>query len=174
MTNDRALADRLRALRMYGFGPGRIAMTDGRNSRLDELQAAVLRVKLKYFPVHLQRRQEIAARYRRGLEACPFRLPPREAGVESAFHQFAIRSSRRREVTDLLDAHEIGWGVHYDPPLHHMPAYRAFHEGQAPLIHTDAAAGQLLSLPIFPELRDDEVEAVIAVLSRGTVAGETS
>ncbi len=164
VTNDPVLADRLRALRMYGFGPGRIALTDGRNTRLDELHAAVLRVKLRRFPEQLASRRRIARRYSSGLSDCDLRVPPDRRDFESAFHQFVIRTSARDRLTARLDAAEIGWGIHYDPPLHHMPAYREFHAGLEPLVHTDLAAREILSLPIFPELRDDEVDEVIAVV----------
>jgi aminotransferase EvaB len=164
VTNDTALAERLRALRMYGFGPGRIAMTDGRNSRLDELQAAVLRVKLRHLPEHLESRRRIADRYARGFAGVDVTLPPSSRSVESAFHQFVVRTSQRARVTAALDAAEIGWGIHYDTPLHHMPAYREFHAGQPPLPLTDAAAREILSLPIYPELHDNEVDQVIAVV----------
>ncbi|QDT56686.1 dTDP-3-amino-3,6-dideoxy-alpha-D-galactopyranose transaminase [Caulifigura coniformis] len=172
VTNDPALAERLRALRMYGFGPGRIAMTDGRNSRLDELQAAVLRVKLNHFPRQLAARRRIAERYAEGLADVDAGLPPADADSQSAFHQFVIRTNDRQRVTSCLDEAGIGWGIHYETPLHHMPAYRDFHAGLAPLPHTDAAAGAILSLPIFPELRDDEVDRVIEVL-RSALPGRT-
>ncbi len=166
VTNNESMAERLRALRMYGFGPGRIALTDGRNSRLDELQAAVLRVKLRHLPQQLTARRRIAARYFRGFEGLEVALPSRESGSTSAFHQFAIRTASRERVIAALDAAEIGWGIHYDTPLHHMPAYREFHTGREPLRHTDSAAGEILSLPIFPELRNDEVDEVIATVRR--------
>jgi dTDP-4-amino-4,6-dideoxygalactose transaminase len=92
------------------------------------------------------------------------RLPLSIPDAQSAFHQFVIRTPLRSRVIAALDARNIGWGIHYDTPLHHMPAYRAFHAGRAPLQHTDAAAGEILSLPIFPALRDDEVDEVIAVV----------
>jgi dTDP-3-amino-2,3,6-trideoxy-4-keto-D-glucose/dTDP-3-amino-3,4,6-trideoxy-alpha-D-glucose/dTDP-2,6-dideoxy-D-kanosamine transaminase len=164
VTNRADLADRLRSLRMYGFGPSRIALTDGRNSRLDELQAAILRVKLRHLPEQLALRRALAEQYRNGLQSCPVMLPPSEPEVLPAVHQFAIRTSRRTDVTQALDAAGIGWGVHYDPPLHHMPAYREFHVGNPPLPVTDRAAGELLSLPVFPELRTDETDQVIEVV----------
>jgi dTDP-4-amino-4,6-dideoxygalactose transaminase len=162
VTNEPHLAERLRSLRMYGFGPGRIAMTDGRNSRLDELQAAVLRVKLRYLPEALAARRRIAARYRAGLANAELTLPLAELGVAPAYHQFVIRTPQRGLLTAALDARDIGWGIHYATPLHHMPAYREFHAGLPPLPHTESAAREILSLPIFPELRDDEVNNVVA------------
>lgn len=164
VTNDTAVAERLRALRMYGMGPGRIAMTDGRNSRLDELQAAVLRVKLSHLPERLASRRRIADRYTRGFARIDVTLPPSIPSAEFAFHQFVIRTPLRERVIAALDAAEIGWGIHYETPLHHMPAYREFHSGQPPLPHTDSAAREILSLPIYPELIDDEVDQVIAAV----------
>ena len=164
VTNDPAVADRLRALRMYGFGPGRIALTDGRNSRLDEIQAAILRVKLRRLPEQLAARRAIADHYRRGLAEADLRLPAQDSAACSAYHQFAIRTSRRAAVIEALDARQSGWGMHDETPLHPMPAYREFHAGREPLIHTDAAAREILSLPIFPELTSDEVDQVISAV----------
>jgi dTDP-3-amino-2,3,6-trideoxy-4-keto-D-glucose/dTDP-3-amino-3,4,6-trideoxy-alpha-D-glucose/dTDP-2,6-dideoxy-D-kanosamine transaminase len=165
VTNDPDLSERLRALRMYGFGPGRIAMTDGRNSRLDELQAAILRVKLRRLPQHLVARRRIAEHYARGFGGCEVTLPPTEAAVEPAFHQYVIRTPFRRRVINALDSAAIGWGIHYDTPLHEMPAYREFHAGWPPLPVTEAAAHEILSLPMYPELLDAEVDEIIAVVS---------
>jgi len=164
VSNDHATAERLRALRMYGMGPGRIAQTDGRNSRLDELQAAVLRVKLRHLPEQLAARRRIAQRYRQGLANVELTLPPTESSSQSAYHQFVIRTAAREKLIAVLDDHEIGWGIHYDTPLHHMPAYREFHSGRESLTHTETAARQMLSLPIFPELEDHEVDQVIAAV----------
>ncbi|HUQ71865.1 MAG TPA: DegT/DnrJ/EryC1/StrS family aminotransferase [Planctomycetaceae bacterium] len=171
VTNNVRLAERLRSLRMYGFDANRIAQTDGRNSRLDEVQAAILRVKLTHLPAALAARQDIAGAYRRGLSGLPCRLPAAHDDAVHACHQFVIRCPNRGGVMAACDARGVGYGIHYETPLHHMPAYRGAHEGRPPLPVTDAAATEILSLPIYPELRADEIEQVIAAVRAG-LSGE--
>jgi dTDP-4-amino-4,6-dideoxygalactose transaminase len=161
------LATRLRALRMYGFDDRRIALCDGRNSRLDELQAAILRVKLRHFGQAQAARHALVAHFRRGLVDTSCRLPATTTDSVHAYHQFVIRCPKRQAVIDALEARGIGYGIHYETPLHRMPAYTTAHAGRPPLVVTDRAAGEILSLPLYPELRSDEVEQVIAAVRAG-------
>lgn len=169
ITQNPELADRLRSLRMYGYRDSRIAETDGRNSRLDELQAAVLRVKLRRLQAAVARRRQIAAQYLSGLAAVSptirptCGLPGRSAVTTHAFHQFVIRVPDRAQVISRLTQQGVGYGIHYETPLHHMPAFRRFHDGTA-LPQTEQAAQQILSLPMYPELTDSEVQRVVQVL----------
>ncbi len=169
ITNDETLATNLRSLRMYGFRDDRIAHQDGRNSRLDELQAAVLAVKLKSLNSAVSRRREIAARYIRELAdlaaqtAGRWLLPSENTIPEHAFHQFVIRVPDRAMLIDHLVRNQIGFGIHYQTPLHQMPAFRR--DGDAPLLPvTESAASQILSLPMYPELTEDEISHVIHIL----------
>lgn len=169
LTQDPALAERLRSLRMYGFRGSRIAEQDGRNSRLDEIQAAILRVRLRYLTGAVARRRAIAGQYLDALSSAPgfptsaWILPPASTVPTHAFHQFVIRVPDRAHVIEHLQQHGIGWGIHYETPLHVMPAFRRFHSGP-PLTHTEQAARQILSLPMYPELQDNEVTRVADVL----------
>lgn len=166
VTNDPWLAERLRALRMYGFDDHRIARTNGRNSRLDELQAAILRVKLKHLPEALAARRQIAAWYREALSAfC--RCPADPPDSEPACHQFVIRCPDRRRVIAALTAREIGWGIHYETPLHQMPAFHDEPAGGPPLRVTEQASREILSLPLYPGLTRSEVDQVIAAVQAG-------
>jgi dTDP-4-amino-4,6-dideoxygalactose transaminase len=166
VTSQRRLAERLRSLRMYGFDEQRIATADGLNSRLDELQAAVLRVKLPHLAESVAARRAIAAEYHAGLKAV-CRLPASPTGCAHAWHQYVIRTTRRAALCQTLDEHGIGYGIHYATPLHVMPAYRRFAQGRPPLPNTEAAAREILSLPMYPELTADEVAAVIAAVRAG-------
>lgn len=180
------LADRLRSLRMYGFqGDQRIAITEGRNSRLDEMQAAVLRVKLRHLNHSLIKRQQIAEQYLNLLRQWPEILPPVINDRKHAWHQFVVRLEDRRALTDALEVADIGYGIHYGTPLHQMPAFQQPFSQQVsgPMETTpvslpvsELAARQVLSLPMFPELRQDEIrrvcEVVNFVLQRSAAVGK--
>jgi len=161
VTNSRELAETLRELRQYGFRQERIAYREGVCSRLDELQAALLRVRMQYFLTAQQRRQRIATDYQRGLADCELSVPMAVAGTTHGWHQFVVRSSRRLAVCAALQRAQIGFGIHYPWPIHLMPAYEflGYHAGDLP--HTELAADEILSLPLFPGLREEEVERVI-------------
>jgi dTDP-4-amino-4,6-dideoxygalactose transaminase len=167
VTQDAALARRLRSLRMYGCDGDRIAQVDGRNSRLDELQAAILRVKLAHLPAALQARRNIADRYRDGLSRAACRLPAGRSGTEHAWHQFVIRCPDRARVQAAMQAHGVGYGVHYDPPLHLMPAFRRYHAEGSPLRITEQAAREVLSLPLYPGLQPEEIDRVVSAVRAG-------
>ncbi len=149
VTADPALAERLRRLRHYGFAGGeRVSGGIGFNSRLDEIQAAMLLALLPHLAEGNAERRASAARYRELLDGTGIGLPPEGAG--SVYHQFAITVPDRDGLKRRLDAAGIGTAVHYAPGLHRHPA---FAEGaRTPLPVTDALAGSLLSLPIQPEV----------------------
>jgi len=163
VTDDGELAERVRALRMYGYRGGQVSEIDGANGRISEVQAALLRVKLRVLDDWLARRRRVAERYRRGLEPTELRVPRRAPRVEHSYHQFVVRSPDRDGLAAALDAAGIGYGIHYPVPLHAMPAYRRF--ATAPLPVTERAAGEVLSLPIHEALTDAEVDRVVAVVA---------
>jgi dTDP-4-amino-4,6-dideoxygalactose transaminase len=164
VTDDVHLADKLRMLRNYGSGPDKIARIDGYNSRLDELQAAILRVKLRHFDTAMAERRELVKLYQQGLAESQFRFQSlNERGVH-AYHQFVLRSTNRANVLRKLEQHQIGYGIHYDPPLHLMPAFRPYHPGGRPLPVAEAAAREVFSLPLYPGLTSDEVQQVVHTL----------
>ena len=164
LTGSAELAEKLRQLRMYGFGRERIASVDGVNSRIDELQAAILRVRLKHFPENQRRRTAIAERYLSALQGLAVRLPVADPRQQHAWHQFVIRTADRERVTSALDKNSVGWGIHYEYCLHRMPAFAPFFcDGQS-LPVTEKATDEILSLPVSPELTDLECDRVIGVL----------
>jgi dTDP-4-amino-4,6-dideoxygalactose transaminase len=164
-TADAAMAARLRALRQYGWERRYISDTVGMNSRLDEVQAAILRVKLPALDAGNARRREIAAAYDAALAGTGVKPPARRAGCEHVFHQYVIRVERRDEVQKMLAAQGIGTGIHYPVPVHLQPAYAdRLPMGPAACWQTEAAAGVIMSLPMYPELGDTELERICAAL----------
>jgi dTDP-4-amino-4,6-dideoxygalactose transaminase len=165
VTDDPYLAQRLRRLRFYGLDADGVMREDGRNSRLDELQAALLRVKLRWLEKGNLHRRVIAERYRRNLRDADLRLPIDQPGC--CYHQFVIRTADRAGLIAELQRHQIGYGVHYPRPLHLMPAYEflGYRAGDLPV--AEQACDEVLSLPIYPELDNIEVDRVCTAVLRG-------
>ncbi|MCQ4158386.1 DegT/DnrJ/EryC1/StrS family aminotransferase [Roseomonas sp. GC11] len=164
-TADAALADNMAALRQYGWKQRYISDSIGVNSRLDEVQAAVLRVRLPLLDGGNARRRAIAAAYDAALAEGRIAPPTRREGAEHVFHQYVIRSGERDELANRLRAMGIGTGIHYPVPVHQQSAYA----GRVPLgparcAETELASREVLSLPIYPELSDAQVETVCAAL----------
>ena len=165
--SDEALSGRVAALRQYGWRTHYISDDAGMNSRLDELQAAILRVKLAHLDAANARRQAIAAIYDAALEGSSLRPPARRPDAGHVFHLYVIRVPDRDGVQAKLRAAGIGTGIHYPQPVHLQPAYRErVALGPSGCRETAAAATQVLSLPLYPELTDIEVEQVAAELRR--------
>lgn len=163
-TADADLAKALKRQRMYGFDETPIAQVDGLNSRLDELQAGILNLKLKYFDADMQRRQSLAQRYLEKLDGRRMQLPQLLQDRTHSWHIFAIRSPFRQELKEKLAARGILTGVHYPVPLHRMPAYLNLGYAAGDLPVAEKAASELLSLPLFPELTHDEQDTVVEAL----------
>jgi dTDP-4-amino-4,6-dideoxygalactose transaminase len=163
-TDDPALAARARELRQYGWRDRYVSAVVGMNSRLDELQAAVLRAKLPHLDEDNARRRAIAARYGARLAGSVVTTPVVASGVEHVFHQYVVRSPRREELMAWLLERGISTAIHYPVPIHMQPAYA----GRLPIVVelavTERIAGEILSLPIFPSLSDDDVNLVIEAL----------
>ena len=164
VTNDPALAEALRELRVYGWRERYISARAGMNTRLDDLQAAILRVKLRHLATANDRRREIARRYSRSLGDLPVRLPPQSENVHHVYHQFVIRLSERDGLREHLQAQDIGAAILYPVPIHLQPAYRDRIATDGALPVTERAATELLCLPIHPTLSDDDVDRVSAVI----------
>ena len=157
-TNDAGLAARLRSLRIYGWGPDdRVSHVVAGNSRLDELQAAVLGVLLLHLEAGNAERREIAGYYHDRFAGSPMRMQPLSPGA--IHHQFALAvRNRDAMINRLRDHHAIGTAVHYTPPLHRQPAFAAYASGDLPV--TEALAAQLISLPIQPEVAGPNRERI--------------
>jgi len=158
-TDDGELAERVRLLGNHGQAKKNEHAVYGANSRLDELQAAMLRVKLHVLDARNRRRAEIAAYYTErlhGLVVTPPECPSRTA----VYHQYVVRTPRRDALRAYLADRDIETGIHYPVPVHRQPAWiRTFGEGPA-LPRAERAAREILSLPVHPDLTDEEVEHV--------------
>ena len=163
-TNRADLAARIRSLRFYGFEDDRIAHRDGVCSRLDELQAAILRVRLRYLNADQATRRGLAGLYSKLLQGTDCRLPDELESTRHSFHQYVIRSPERKILTDALDRAGIGYGIHYPVPVHLMPAFEWLGGRIGDLPVTEQAAQEVLSLPLHPGLVEDDIRCVAAVL----------
>jgi dTDP-4-amino-4,6-dideoxygalactose transaminase len=166
-TDDEALADRIGAIRQYGWKERYISDGVGVNSRLDEVQAAILRVRLTHLDAGNARRQAIAAAYDEALAGGRFAAPVRREGSGHVYHQYVLRVTERAALMARMRAEGVATAIHYPAPVHLQPAYR----GRTPLgpagcAETARAAGEVMSLPMFPELTDTQVEHVCTVLRR--------
>jgi len=159
VTGDAALAGKVRLLREYGWAERYVSHIPGWNSRLDEIQAAVLRVKLRHLDADNAARGRIAAAYSAALAGCGLRLPDTRPGSSHVFHLYVVRSGEREALRLHLQRAGIAPGIHYPAPVHKQPAYISRFPASLPI--TERAANEVLSLPIYPELGDDEVGAVI-------------
>jgi dTDP-3-amino-3,4,6-trideoxy-alpha-D-glucose transaminase len=160
VTNDDDMAQRLRLLRQYGQNDRYHHQTEGVNSRLDELQAAILRAKLPHVAPGNERRRAIAASYAAALEGtrvCPLTIL---AGRENVFHLFVVRVADREGFRERLAAKGVDTIVHYPVPIHKHPPYASLAHGRTDLTVSETLAGEVVSLPIFPELTDAEVDHV--------------
>ena len=163
-THDSSLYEKLRALRQYGWDENRISRQAGWNSRLDELQAAVLRVKLARLEESNQRRIRIAGAYHELLSRIPeLALPSPTAGTTHVYHQYVVRCtdpSVRNRLMAHLSERSIQTAVHYPVPVHLQPAYANRFPGSHSLPVTEDVCPRILSLPLFPELTDEEIGRV--------------
>lgn len=160
-TNDESLASQVRMLRNYGSQVKYHNEVKGFNSRLDELQAALLRVKLKHLDAWNATRNRIATTYLNGLAASDLILPIISEGIEPAWHLFVVRSAQRDALQKKLEHAGIGTMVHYPFPPHLQPAYadEGYQMGDLPI--AEKMHREVLSLPMFPHLNNQEMAIVI-------------
>lgn len=164
-TDDAALADRIAAIRQYGWKERYISDTIGVNSRLDEIQAAILRTRLPHLDAANARRQEIAAAYDAALANGPYAAPVRRADAGHVYHQYVLRVPERAALMARLRAQGVATAIHYPAPVHLQPAYRGRTPmGPAGCAETARAAGEVMSLPMFPELTAAQIDHVCEVL----------
>jgi dTDP-4-amino-4,6-dideoxygalactose transaminase len=155
------LRDEVRLLRQYGWRSRYISEIPGRNSRLDEIQAAVLRAKLPLLDDSNRRRELIAARYSTRLAGQGLTLPVVAEASEAVWHQYAVRTPDRDDLRRKLESAEIFSPVLYPVPLHHQPAYR---DESVSLPITERACREVLCLPCHPGIDLDDVDRVCNVI----------
>lgn len=168
-TDDERLADRLRTLRNYGSKVKYVNVEAGVNSRLDELQAAILRVKLPVLDDWNDRRRAIAARYQDKLAgAAGIELPHVPQWADPVWHLYTVRCHDRARTTATLDAAGVSWLIHYPIPPHLQQAYASFGLKRGDLPLAERIADTILSLPISPHMPAAHVDAVIDALRQAT------
>lgn len=159
VTGDDELAARVAALRNYGSEVKYQHLYQGLNSRLDEMQAAMLRVKLAHLDGDVARRRRVARRYREEIHQPRIVLPQALTEERHAWHLFVLRCSERDALQKHLAAHSVQSQVHYPVPAHRQPAYPSLHDVSLPL--TEQLHGEVLSLPISPVMDDEAITRVI-------------
>lgn len=163
ITNDARLAGELRRLRHYGQTERYRHVTRGVNSRLDEMQAALLRVKLARLGEHTAVRRRLAARYGAGLDAV---APPAvRPGAEHVFHLYVVRHPRRDALMAALAERGIGTLIHYPIPVHRQAAYADLGYAPGSLPVTERIAGEILSLPLYVGLAEETVDTIVEAVN---------
>jgi dTDP-4-amino-4,6-dideoxygalactose transaminase len=162
-TNSPEVYEKLLAIRQYGWNEERISQMPGLNSRLDEIQAAVLRVKLRHLDRNNRKRRQIAETYRENLEIPQLTLPGETSRTSHVYHQYVIRCvnrSVRDALMDFLRHDGIQCAIHYPVPVHLQPAYKKRLHGSPNLSVTEKVAETIISLPMFPELSMEETDKI--------------
>jgi len=160
VTSNAELAQRVRLLREYGWQNRNISKVPGANSRLDELQAAILRVKLRYLEENTSRRIKLAHIYCDRLKHTGLTLPSTTSVARHVYHLFVVRSLDRDRLRATLEQKGIGTLIHYPMPVHLQPAYNGRVKVYGDLQESDRAAGEVVSLPMYPELEETAIHTI--------------
>jgi len=164
-TNNTELATKIRMLREYGWNE-RISEYPGRNSRLDELQAAVLRIKLKYLDADNEKRRQLAEYYTDKLSDLSIQLPKVREEAESVFHLYVLQVEGRHDLLEYLKGKGIQAGVHYPVPIHLQPAYQDRILTANDMSITENLTKRIISLPMYPELSMNDAKKIVDVLKK--------
>lgn len=166
VTDDEEIAKKFKMYRNYGSEKRYYNKVVGANSRLDEIQAGFLRVRLSHMDELALEKEKICARYLNELNNPNFKLPAIRDGATHIWHQFVIQSERRNEIIQFLDENNIGSIIHYPIPPHLSEAYQylGFQEGELPI--TEKYANEVLSIPLYNGMTEEEQDHVIKVLNR--------
>jgi len=164
VTNNEELAQRIRRLRNHGRSSKFVHEEVGYSDRLDALQAAILSAKLPYMGQWTAARRHLAKRYTLLLGDCEVVLPYVDARADSCWHLYVICTPKRDAMLTFLNEHGIGAGLHYPIPLHLQPAYAPLGYSQGDFPITEHVANSCLSLPLYPEMTDVQLERVVALI----------
>jgi dTDP-4-amino-4,6-dideoxygalactose transaminase len=163
-TNRPEVAERLRSLRQYGWRERYVSDVAGCNSRLDELQAAILRVRLRHLNEENAARRRLATVYAAALAGSGVRAPQERPGDCDVYHLYVVSAGRRDALKTYLQGRGIRTAIHYPVPVHRQPAYHRLGYGPGSLPATEEAAQRILSLPMCPDLPDEAAVAVAAAV----------
>ncbi|MEN6622388.1 MAG: DegT/DnrJ/EryC1/StrS family aminotransferase [Smithella sp.] len=165
ITKNEGIAKQVKMLRNHGSSIRYYHSEVGWNSRLDEIQAAILRIKLKYIEQFNNARRKNAAAYCSIINRENIILPQATEGCEHVYHQFTIRTQNRDALADTLKEKGIASAVYYPVPLHQQEVFKKLYNYSITLPVTETCAGEVLSLPMFPELTDDEIRLIAGVIN---------
>jgi len=167
VTNDEALARKARLLRFYGMTDKDkyIHVIKGVNSRLDEIQAAILRVKLKHLDEWNESRRAKAVLYRQLLSQDYATLPSDMPYAKHIYHLYVVRTERRDELRSYLKSHNVNTLIHYSTPVHLQPSYSDLNLSKGSFPVAEKCAEEVLSLPMFPELAEEEIQYVAKTIN---------
>jgi len=171
VTRDPALAEKVRLLRQYGWKERYVSSIKGINSRLDELQAGILRIKLRHLDDWNARRRQLASLYYKLLPNMELILPAQPEDARHVFHQFVIRCPQRDALREYLKKRGIHTLVHYPVPIHLQPAYADLGCPAGSLPATELASHEVLSLPLYPELTEETITLISQVITDFLVKG---
>lgn len=163
-TSDEKVAHRVRMLREYGWRERYISDLAGRNSRLDEIQAAILRIKLRHLDADNERRRQLATYYTKRLADSGLVLPATRESVDHVYHLYVVRTTARQKLIDHLVTKDIHAGIHYPVPVHLQAAYASRVATARSMKVTERLAHEVLSLPMYPELTLQMADQVIAAI----------
>jgi dTDP-4-amino-4,6-dideoxygalactose transaminase len=165
-TNNADLAQKLRLIREYGWQRRYISEVTGMNTRLDEIQAAVLRVKLQYLDKENAQRRQLGEIYNSCLAGTDLVLPEVSQDVETVYHQYVVKSPERDRLRDFLKDNKVGTLIHYPVPVHRQPAYQErVAIGSGGLQETENVVQEILSLPMYPQMINDRAQDVADLIT---------
>lgn len=171
MTENEELAKKARLLREYGWAERYVSHFPGWNTRLDEIQAAILRVKLKYLDEDNLKRRQLADIYKSKLSQTSLTLPKVRNGVSHVFHLYVVQSKKRDRLLSFLREKNIGASIHFPVPIHLQPAYRHL-KGRDAILETEKAAEHILTLPMYPELSASDISQIIQAIEEFESKGD--
>jgi len=164
LTDNEEVMEKIRRLRFYGMDKQYFSLENGTNSRLDEIHAAILRVKLRKLKYYITQRQKIAARYDLALKDTSLCLPFKSSYNYHAYYVYVVAHPQRDEILEKLLTYDIRLNVSYRWPIHTMPPFKQFVAENENLPETEKAAAQIFSLPMYPSLKEEDQFRVIEVL----------
>ncbi len=165
LTTDENIANKIRAMRNHGQTSHQEHIMSGTTGRLDELQAAILNEKLRFFEQFLDARRQAATYYRQGLVNLPIQMPETNANVVEAPNLFVVSTPCRDQLRDFLASRGIATGIHYPKPIHLMSAYQKFRWAKVNLPHSERLSKEILSLPLWAGISPNEQETVVAAIA---------
>lgn len=166
VTNNSVLAAKTKLLREYGWQKRYISELPGLNSRLDEIQAAILRVKLRYLDEENKKRQQLALIYNDMLSSTSLNLPICDTNTAHVYHQYVVRSKQRDRLMVFLREKGINTLIHYPVPIHRQPAYKDRLRCVNTMVETEKAAKEILSLPMYSELTSDQILLISTIIAK--------